>query len=275
METFDVEAWRQVLIESLSQLGGTVATFLPSLLATLLILAIGWLVSKAVEAIASRTLHRFGLDEAGRRVRLEPVLERAGISRPPSKIVARLLFWILMLTFVLSAVETLGLEAVTATIDRLISFLPNLIASGLILVLGLLFARFVRTLVGSAAAAANLDQAARLGAAAESVTAIVATVLALQQLGIDTSILVTLIALLLGSVSITLGVTFALGARPVVSHILAGHFLRQSLPVGESVEVGGRRGSVERVGAVDTLLSDGQRRWSVPNSKLLEEEVVR
>lgn len=117
-----------------------------------------------------------------------------------------------MLTFMLSAVETLGLETVSATIDRLIAFLPNLIASGLIVVLG--------------------------------------------------------------AFGITLGVTLALGARPVVSHILTGHFLRQSFAVGERVEVGGRTGEVERVGAIDTVINDGTRRWSVPNSKLLEEEEV-
>jgi hypothetical protein len=46
-----------------------------------------------------------------------------------SEVVARLLFWLLMLTFVLSSVETLGLTAVTATIDRLIAYIPNCTSS--------------------------------------------------------------------------------------------------------------------------------------------------
>jgi hypothetical protein len=74
---------------------------------------------------------------------------------------------------------------------------------------------------------------------------------------------------------VTVGVAFALGARPVIAHILAGHFLRQSLPAGGSIEVGGQQGTVERVGAVDTLVRGGEHTWSIPNARLIEEIVIR
>lgn len=275
MDAFDLEAWRQILIDTLGELITAVAMFLPILSATLVILVVGWLVSKAVELVASRGLRRFGLDEAACRVRLDEVLQRAGVESPPSRIAARILFWVLMLTFVLSAVETLGLTAVTATIDRLIAFLPNVLAAGLLLVLGFVMARFTGSVISSAAAAAQVDQAARLGAATQSLLVVIVAVLALEQLGVDTQLLVTLMSVIVGTLSLTLGVAFALGARPVISHILAGHFVRQSLAVGDSVEIRGRRGTVERVGAVDTLFFDGEKRWSVPNSNILEDEVIR
>ena len=60
------------------------------------------------------------------------------------------------------------------------------------------------------------------------------------------------------------------GARPIVTHILAGHFLKQSLPRDSFVEVGGERGIVERIGATDTLFRNGEESWSIPNAKLLD-----
>lgn len=275
LEIFDVEAWRQVLVDSLAELGSTVAAFLPSLVATLVILAVGWLVSRGVQAVSERLLRQLGLDRAAARLRITEVLGEAGIGAAPSWIVARLVFWVLVLTFVMSAVETLGLTAVTATIDRLVGFLPNVIAAGLILVLGLLLARFVRSLVGSAAAAADVGQATRLGALAQGAVSVVVMVVALEQIGIETEVVVTLLTAAVAAFGITGGIAFALGARPVITHILAGHFLRQSLPAGGSVEVDGRRGIVERVGAVDTLLRNEGGAWSVPNARLMEEVVVR
>jgi hypothetical protein len=274
-EIFDVEAWRQVLVNSLTEFGATAAVFLPSLMATLVILGVGWLVSRLVAAVSERLLVQLRLDRAAARLGVSETLREAGVSVPLSHIVARIIFWILMLTFLLSAVETLGLSAVTATIDRLIAFLPNVIAAGLIFVLGLLLARLVRNLVSSGAAAAELDQAPRLGSLAEIVVALVVGVVALEQLGIETQMVVTVVTAVVGAVAVTVGVAFALGARPVITHILAGHFLRQSLPSGGSVEVGGQRGTVERVGAVDTLVRDGEHTWSIPNGKLIEEIVIR
>jgi hypothetical protein len=274
-EIFNVDAWRQVLVHTLTELGETVAGFLPNLVATLVILAGGWLLSRIVQAVTERLLHQVGLDRASSRLHVDETLREAGIAAMPSRIVARLVFWVLMLTFILSAVETLGLSAVTTTIDRLIGFLPNVIAAALILVLGLLLARLVRNLVSSAAAAADIAEAPRLGTLAQGVVALVVGVISLEQLGVETEVVVTMITAVLGALTVTIGIAFALGARPVMTHILAGHFLRQSLPSGGSVEIGGERGVVERVGAVDTLLRDGERAWSVPNARLLEEVVGR
>jgi hypothetical protein len=154
-EIFDVETWRQVLVSSMGELGTTLAAFLPSLAATVVILAVGWLVSRVVAALAGRLLRRLGLDRAAARLRFSAILEHAGIGMPPSEITARLVFWMLMLTFVLSAVDTLGLVAVTATIDRLIAFLPKVIAAGLLFLLGLLLARLAGNLVSSARGSFN------------------------------------------------------------------------------------------------------------------------
>ncbi|MGH0031029.1 MAG: mechanosensitive ion channel family protein [Myxococcota bacterium] len=274
-EIFDVAAWREVLVDSLAELGTTVAGFLPNLAATLVILGVGWLLSRLAQAVAEGLLRRLGLDRATAQLQATDTLREAGIASAPSRIVARLVFWVLMLTFVLSAVETLGLTAVTTTIDRLIGFLPNVIAAALILVLGLLLARFVRNLVSSGAAVADIGQAQRIGALAQGALVVVVAVVALEQLGIETDVVVTILTAAVATLGLTIGVAFALGARPVITHILAGHFLRQTLTSGGSVEVDGRRGVVERVGPVDTLLRDETGAWSIPNAQLIDQVVAR
>jgi small-conductance mechanosensitive channel len=193
----------------------------------------------------------------------------------PSQIVSRLVFWILMLTFLLSAVETLGLEAVTATIDRLIAYLPNVIAAAFIVVIGLLLARFVRNLVASGAATANLVYAQQLGSAAYGAVVVMVGVLTAQQLGVNTQLLMTVITALIAAAALAMGLAFALGSREVVGAILAGHYVRQSLREGDLIEVENRKGRVERIGPVDTLLRDGESTWSIPNVKLLRETLGR
>jgi hypothetical protein len=271
---FDVQAWREVVVQSIASLGTTVTGFLPTLVATIVILGVGWLAAKLVELIASRTLRRIGLDRASTRLGIADALGEAQLEMPLSRIVSRLLFWTVMLTFVLAAAETLGLSAVTATLDRLVSYLPNVIAAALIIVLGLLLARFVRGAAHSAAATAGLP-GARFGAVAHAAVVLVVGAVALEQLGIDTVLVLTAVTALLAGVGVMLGISLALGARPIVTHILAGHFLRQSLPREGRIDVCGKQGTVERVGPIDTLLRDGERSWSIPNGQLMEEIVGR
>lgn len=275
LEMFDTEAWRQALVQSLQELGTSIAAFLPNLLGAMLVLAVGWAIAKLAEIVVQHGTRRAGLDRAARRLRWSEALQRAGVTGTLSRAVGRLTFWALLIVFLLSAVRMLGLDGVTASVDRMIAFVPRLISALLILGLGLFFARLLRDLVYSGAAAAELPQARRLASLAQYGLGITVLLVAIEQLGIATQAIVTVLAALLAAAVITVGFALSLGARPVITHILAGHFLRQSLPPGGTVEISGQRGMVERVGPVDTLIRDGERFWSVPNARLLEEIVLR
>jgi len=180
-----------------------------------------------------------------------------------------------MLTFLLAAAETLGLRAVTSTIDRLILYLPNVIAAAFIVVVGLLLGRFAQRLVESGSEMAGFLRADRLGAVTRGAILLVTGVVAVEQLGLKTDILVMVITVLAATFGLTVGLAFALGARTVVTHILAGHYLRKTLAAGQPVEVGGRKGVVDHVGAVSTVFKKGDHSWSVPNAVLLEDVVVQ
>lgn len=271
----DIEAWRELVAQSLSEVGASALHFLPQLVGTLVLLGVGWALSKLVEVLVRRLLHKLGLDRLAARIQISDRLGRVGVTATPSWICARLLFWFLMLTVVLVAITTLGISPLTTTIDRLIAFLPSAITAVLLLLFGLLVGRFIQSVVSSGAAAANLAGAQRMGAAAGGLVLLLVVVLALEQLGIETTLLVTLLSVLVAASCLTIGVTFALGAKPIVTHILAGHFLRQSLPTGSTVEVQGKKGRVERVGPVDTLIRSDDRSWSIPNGALIDETIER
>lgn len=271
----DISAWREVVVQAFTEVGAKLGAFVPNLVGALLILLIGWAVSRSIEVAARRAMRTLGIDRAATRLRFAEVLQQAGVGMSLSEVVAKLLFWLLMLTFVLSSVETLGLKAVTATIDRLIAYIPNLIGAALIALLGLLLARFLASLVASGAAAAGFANASHLGFLTQASVAGLVLVIAVEQLGVATDVLVAPLTALIAAGGLAAGLAFALGARPIVTHILAGHFLKQSLPRDAFVEVEGQRGVVERIGATDTLLRNGEQRWSVPNGRLLEHVILR
>lgn len=274
-QLFDLAAWREILVRAFSELSTTVAGFIPNLVGAALILAVGWMISRALEAVSVRAMRTVGVDRVATRLRIAEYLERAEVPLSLSQVVARLLFWVVLLTFLLSSMETLGLSAVTITIDRLIAFIPGVIGAALIVIAGLLFARFVAALVSSSASVAGFANASRFGFLVQIAVAGLVIVVAIEQVGVETDILILPLSVVLASAGFAVGLAFALGARPVVTHILAGHFLKRSLPREASVEIGGRRGFVDRVGAIDTLLRGDDGSWTIPNAQLLDEIVVR
>ena len=267
--------WRDVFFGVADELAAAAADVLPRLLGALLILVLSWLVARAADRLVRGALRRLGFDRASSRVRMTDVLDRAGLGMTPSEAVGRLTFWTLLLAILVATADLLGFTLVTRTTERFVAYVPDLIGAGLTLLIGLLLARFAGALIGSAAAAAGFPCAPRLGFFAYVAVAGLVAVVAIEQLGVSTSVLVGPLTAVLAAAALTAGLAFALGAHPIVTHILAGHFLKQSLPRDTFVEISGERGVVDHIGPTETVLRSGDRSWSVPNGQLIGQVVVR
>jgi small-conductance mechanosensitive channel len=251
-----------------------VVSFTPKLLGAMLVLLIGWLFARLVRAVVERSI-RAGLDAVLERTGIAQTLERTAIATPPSAIVGQVLFWLIMIGFIMASSNILGMTAVAGAIARIFGYIPSVLSAALVLAAGVFLARFVGNVVTSGAEAASLSYAKGLGAVASTSITVMVAVVTLEQLGVDTQILITVITVTVAALVAGMSLAFALGARDVVRGILAGHYLRQSLPEGSPVEVAGERGVVEQVGPVSTVFRDGERSRSVPNTRLLEEVMRR
>ena len=266
------EQIREMLVSMVTSTAGTAVEFLPKLVGALAVLLIGWVFARMVRAVINRSI-RGGLDTLLERSGAAQVLERTSLTATPSDIVAGVFFWLIMILVLMAASEILGLTAVSAAITRILGYIPSVISAALVLAAGVFLARFVGNLVTSGASAADISYAAGLGAVANTSILVMVGVVTMEQLGVDTQILVTVITVSVAAIMAGMGLAFALGARDVVRGILAGHYLRQTLPQDRAIEVGGQRGTVEQIGPIATKLRDGERSFSIPNTRLLEETI--
>lgn len=133
----------------------------------LLLLIVGWVIARLLQAGVTAALRRTGLDR-----RLAPAItnDPAATTAPgdTAQVVGRIVFWLVMLFVLVAVFDALGLEIVTAPLTGLLAgifdFLPRLFAALLILVLGWLLARIAGQLVTSVLAAMGIDRvASRLG----------------------------------------------------------------------------------------------------------------
>ncbi len=272
MDELTISTIGTVLQRELATMATAIAAFLPNLVAAAAVLLLGWGAARLLQALVRRTLYTLRIDRLASRHRF---VEHAGLTHAPSDALGILVFWLVMVGFVLTAIQILGVAAVSATLERLLGYVPNLIGASLVTLLGLLLARFLGSATASAAVAAGAGSPARLGSLVLALAVGLVVIVAIEQLGFATSLLIVPLAVVIATVGVSAGVAFALGAYPIITHILAGHFLKQSLPRDVFVEVEGQQGIVERIGPTDTLFRNGERRWSIPNARLLEHVVQR
>ena len=144
-----------------------VALFLPNLLAALLILLGGWIMAKFIRLLVFRFLLAIRFDVAGERAGIDAMLARADIRQSPPELVAILVYWLTTLLVVITAINTLGLTAVAELLNRILLYIPKVIAAVVVLILGLFVANFLSGVIRTAAASAGLAEAEVLATIAQ------------------------------------------------------------------------------------------------------------
>ena len=214
---------------------------------------------------------RAALNRLGRNATIQGALERTNMSDTIPRIVATFVFWLVFLFFAATALEALGLPVVTDSLGRFVYYLPNVLAAALIVAAGLVIGTIVRGLVATTAVSAGVAFSSLLGRLAYAVILLIAVVIALDELGIDSGALIVMLTVTTGSVLAGLGLAFGLGARTAVSNIIASHYLTQAYEVGQTVRIGKIEGQIADTTTTAVVIITERGRVMVPAKKFSEQ----
>lgn len=249
----------------------TLIAALPGIAAALVLLLAGLLAARLVRTLTLKLLHLLNLFlERVLSGRIRAVVHfSSGITR----LLAAILFWITLFVFATAALRTAGLTGIAAWLERVVDFLPGIVSGGLIIVVGYILAGLVREVTLAAAHSADFTEAVVISRLAQAVTLVTALIIGLDQIGIDVSFLTTMLGISSAALLFGFALAFGLGARTLVSNLIAAHHLRDMLEPGQQIRMGEWEGTVLEVAATAVILDTESGRVSVP-AKLYQEQAV-
>lgn len=209
-----------VILESLQRSWYEVAAFVPRFLVALALLVVGWLLARGIEWVIVRVLRRARLDEAAEHTGLDDFLLRGGVRFTLVTLVAKTVYWGVLLVFSLAVFDLLGLTLGSDLVGQASNYVPNVLAAIVVLVFGSLGARFVRGLVEAYLNNVGVKEASGLGLLVHGALFSFVIILALEQLGIDVRLLSAAFQLAFGGLCLALALAFGLGGRSWAESIL-------------------------------------------------------
>lgn len=262
------------ITDALLSLYTKIALFLPNFLGAILILLIGYFVARACAVIIAKVLEKIGLDKLSDKIGLRGFLNKAGIDYSLSRVFGMVVQWMIILAFLITAAETLGLERVSATIDSFLLYIPRVIGAAVILIIGLTFSHFIKTSIRGAADGLSLSYARALASAAQGLVILVAVSLCISQLQIQTELLNTVISIFILAIGFAVALSLGLGSRDLSGRIIAGVYARELFKPGQHITINDISGTIVEVGTVKTIVVTEQgQRISLPNETLIKETV--
>ena len=270
MRSLNLSIWQNSLEASLTAVWTRFIEYIPNIFGTVLLLLVGYLVSKLVAGFSKRILRTIGLDKASEKIGLHKSLEHIGIKLKVSELFGVVFFWLMMFIFILSASEILNLIKITDTIDVFIRYLPNIIGAGLIFVLGLMAAQVFKNIIEGMSKQISPVYSKVLSSVIYFIIVVLVSVLAINQLQLETALINRVVEIILISIGVVLALSFGLGTKDLSKSIISGLPLRMQIKPGSRLEFDNINGTVEQIGPVNTtVLTEDGKRVHIPNSVLI------
>ena len=268
------------LSQSLQTLQATLADayrsfidYLPHFLAAILLLLAGWLVARLLRALCIRLAG--GLNHILVRVsQWSRSKRRLTLTGGARTMIGNVVFWIVILLFVAMAARVARLELFTVWLDRIVAWLPTLLAGGLIVLAGWFVSALARDLVSAALDGVGSAQSELVGRVAQSAIFLAALVIGLDQVGIDITFLTTLFAIIVGGLLLSVALAFGFGARDLVANLIGAQQATRLVEPGQVARIDDIEGQVLEVTPTAVILSTDQGRMAVPAGRFQQVAVL-
>ncbi|MGI9040699.1 MAG: mechanosensitive ion channel family protein [Gemmatimonadales bacterium] len=193
---------------------------IPRILGFAVILIVGWILSSLLAKALAALLHAVKFNELAHRSGFAGFVSNMGVRTDSSGAIASLGKWFVRLITLVVAFDMLGLPAVSSVLQQLLLWLPNLVVGLVVLVIGGLAANAVSRLVRGATAQAGFTNPDVLAGVAKVAVWSLAVVVAVNQLGIATTLINTLWIGVVGALALACGLAFGLGGRDRAAQLL-------------------------------------------------------
>jgi hypothetical protein len=213
MEEWVMQQQLDVFVASFTAFWTQLAGFVPQLLAALVLLFLGWLFANLVRTGVMKLLDVLKFDSLAEKTGIEAFLKQGNLDISLSRLLAKLAYWIIIFVVIVTVANSLGLHMVAELFNQVVFYIPNIIVAILVLVFGILVARFINRMVFAYLNNIGVQGALTISTLSEYGVIIFVVFVALEQLEIGTTLLTAAFQIGFGAIGLAFALAFGLGGR--------------------------------------------------------------
>ncbi|KJD33054.1 hypothetical protein PK35_08795 [Tamlana nanhaiensis] len=236
---------------------------LPKILLGVLFVVVAWVVLKLVLFLVKKSLKFTKLDKLSDKLNEIPFLS-SNLNLKLDKVILIFVKWFLILIFLIIGSDFLGLSFISNEVSKLINFLPKIFTALAIFVFGIYGANYLKESVRSLIKAIDVGGSKAISNVVFILLAIMVSILALNQAGLDTEIITKNIFLILGAALAAFTIAFGLGSRDIILRLLLGFYSKKSFKVGQKISIDGEEGVIIAIESISVIVRFADKKVVYP-----------
>lgn len=192
------------IMSPLQSMWDKVVEGIPSLVGAIIVMIIGVFVAVVLGHLLRVLLEKSGLDDLIRKVRLT---QEVGHTNVPA-IAGEILRWYIIIIFLQAAVSLINLGTLSDLLNRFVLWLPNLIVAIVMILVGLAVAHYIEIKIVEHTKLKGVRTSGKL---LKTVVVMIVVILAINQIGVDVSLLENILLIIIGALAVGVAVAMGIG----------------------------------------------------------------
>jgi len=184
---------------------------------------ISWLVKKLVE----RVLIFLRFDKWAEDSGVANFLKKGGIKSSPSLILSKIVYWIFIISFFSFGLNFIGITQFSEYASRISSALPVIVASVVIIIIGIIFSNFIGRFILITCENANIRYGEIISKAVRMFLIIITFGIVFEYIGIGNTIITVSFLIVFGGIIMALSLALGIGLSNVVGEFIKEHLKRR------------------------------------------------
>jgi hypothetical protein len=234
----------QAILASISNAIYLMIAAVPHIVAFLVVMIVGWLLAAVIGGVVASLLRTIKFNDLAERSGISGFVQKMGLHTDAAGAVAAGVRWFIRLIALVVAFDALGLPAVSQMMQAFLLWLPNLLVAVAVLIIAGLLANALGDLVRGSTAQAGLGNPNFLATITRLAVWGFGIIVAVNQIGIASTLVNTLFMGFVGALALALGLAFGLGGRETAGQIVQNWYQkgREAAPkMGQAAQAAGRQ----------------------------------
>ncbi len=266
----EVKLGQEVILKFVNSCVQKLGAFLPTLLGAIFILILGWLIAKLFKKIAKKIFKAIGINYFTEKSGINELFQKLGTTTKAEDFLASLVYLVVLLIFIVSATEVLGIRIVIETLDKFIVYIPKIFGAIFIFAFLSYIGKFIGHSITNLLEASKVEFAGITGKTVNVIVVLFAFVISLKELGFETTILTANITIISGISLATIGIAVGLGGQQIARKVVAGFYLKNHLEIGQEINIGEIKGKIKSFGTTSIVIENEGEELLIPNDKIMD-----
>jgi hypothetical protein len=262
------------IMSSLKDIWSDILSGLPKVFGFIGFVLLAWIFIKVLLYVVKKALNKTKIDKWSKKLSETEIFGNTTINIVLTNVILGVLRWLLILIFILIGADIFGLNMVSEGVGSFIAYLPKLLTSLLVFVGGIYVGTLAKKAIQSMFKSLEITGGNLVANIGFYLIVVFISIAALDQAGIDTSIIKDNLTLVIGSVLLSFTIAFGLGSGDVIKRLLFGYYSRKNFEIGQRIKVKEIEGVIESIDNICIVVVTANGKIVLPIKEIVDEIVV-